>query len=533
MDIYQMLDIAEEMLNIYGYDVQRNVGIVEGGMTTLEMGQEPTYIPETGKHQITYRTDIFAEKRDIERPFGRILVMINRKADQLTDTDVYQMSKIMQHAEAFYGMYLTNTGFTKDAQVAATNTHIQIVTPEKLEQLIGKASIEQPWWQGYPAYEPRITYEQALYYFKYYFEKLMHYNWACMYIATLEFVYMPFWKFTYQVAKKPERKTTYIGSHQGFFGVSAWDGDVYFNLFTSPQDAIAVNGLNYVLSHEAIHRTYKDFRAKMGKIFKPKWLPKNVLFSVYKPSLEKHESKLIGQRYVASWFNVPPEDIIITGRELMYIPFWKILYFNRPIVKNVHLDTEWASGLVSAVDGEAYRFHYIQCYFRKWPYQIFEKVFYNLMGVSNYIHFWRNVCWGTVKLFWTFNVIIKRSYIFFAYMFIQLLLLRASFAYSASLSNALFIYLVINILLLPFHAFTYLYQDYLRIWPYAFYPHPTEDKKVLDKIDARLKKEKKAKEGYKYLEDLKAAEKLPKKELYKFEGVKRKKIDKLLKKLGA
>ena len=189
--------------------------------------------------------------------------------------------------------------------------------------------------------------------------------------------------------------------------------------------------------------------------------------------------------------------------------------------------------MVSAVDGEGYRWYMGGFMFRKWPYRFFEKVMFSLIGINNYIKLWRSVTWGTVKLFWTFNVKIERWYIWLLYGLLQLGLLYGSFTSTATSTAALLLYLTINVVLLPLHAVAYLYQNYLILWPHAFYTHPQLDAALIGKIEKREEKEKKAEEGYQFLKKLKDKKKLPKAEERKFEVVKRKKINKLLKLIGA
>jgi len=87
---------------------------------------------------------------------------------------------------------------------------------------------------------------------------------------------------------------------------------------------------------EAVHNV--EEMVSRTKIKKPK-LPPGVHFEVYRPAMEKHEAKLAALQWISYVEGVKPEDIVVTGRELVYYPWWKFYYFYRPIVKNAWQDT--------------------------------------------------------------------------------------------------------------------------------------------------------------------------------------------------
>jgi len=520
MDIFQMLDLAEELLNLYGYEVHRNIGVVGGDITTAELGQDPIYVPKKTSKGIVHRLDLLGEKTDIERPFGRIAVMYKRGSEKVTPADIYNLGQVMQEIEAYYGMFLTNTGIADEADTAAKNNRVEIITEERLEKLIGKASVEQPWWQGYPAFEPQIDYKQSLYYFKYYFEKMLHLSWPVLFIFKHEFTWTPYWKFTYYIDTHKGKRPTKMDEYQGFSGINAFTGNMDFVLFSSPSSAKLLNTPQYVMQHELVNRTFRDFKSKLGKVHKPAWLPKHVSFNVLKPALQKHEVKLAAQQYISKWFNVPPEEVVITGRELIYMPMWRLMIFNRPLVKNIHIDTEHFPCYVSAVDGEGVNYwhlagdvqplaegwgrgakkgKYIESgsnMFRPFIYRYMEWILYTLFGVVNYTNLMRRLTWGTVRLFWSFNVRVQRWMVKASWLGIQAFLWLLLGTLFPIPFQQIFAFLVSNVLLLPLHALLYIWHDALRLYPHKTYPHPDLSKKDIEHMNKKTRKYRAAATAY-------------------------------------
>lgn len=556
MDIYQMLDLAEELLNLYGYEIYRNAGIVGGEITSGELMQDPTYVPKAVREGIIHRVDILGEKKDIERPFGRICVMYKRGAEKVTPADIYSLSQIMTEADAYYGMYLTNTGITDEAKIAGINNKIQVITEEKLETLIGKATIEQPWWQGYPAFKPQVDYKQSLYYLKYYLTKVLRLSWPVLAMYHHEFTWMPYWKFTYQIELKG-RPREHVQQYQGFSAINAFNGNMEFVLFTDPVLVKRVKGVDYVMKHEIVNRTYRDYKAKIGKVYKPDFLPKNVEFNVLKPSLLKHEAKLAAQHHIAKWYDVPPEDVVITGRELIYMPIWRLFMFNRPIVKNIHFDTEWWGYYISAVDGEAL-IHYmvtgsVQPLAKGWGrgsgkgkhveagsnltrpflYHYFEWILYTLLGVPNYANLMRRLTWGAIRLYWSFNVRIQRWMLKLLWVGIEGLLWLMMSALGLSLTGTLVAFLAINLFLLPLHSVLYIWHDALRLYPHKTYPHPDLSGKDIADLKKKQGKFDEAETAYSNLKGLEQEGRLSSKQKTTLKKVSAKLADTLLKKVGA
>ena len=480
MDIHQMLDLAEELLNLYGYSCQRNVGVVGGEVTTADLSREgiPNLPLKEHTHEgIVHKIDLLGEKNDIERPFGRIAVHYKRGNGLVTPGDIAHLKSLMDASDAYFGMYLTVSGVTPEADNASKNNRIEVITPEKLEKLIGKMQIEEPWWNEAIAFKPKVDAAEAVYWFRWYIENHFHFNWDAMLLQQLELAYIPYWKVTYYVAKTKARRLMKMpekaGKYMGFIGINAFTGKMDFELHASPDDIKRVSGAEKVISMEALQRHVYDFRTEMVKIEKPK-LPKNAYFNVYKPAIEKHEAKLSAQQHLAHWLDVEPEDIIVVGRELIYIPFWRARFFNRPIVKNVHVDTEWFDLWNTAVFTNAYNYYEWYPVFRRdWFYPYIERVLLGLMGPKRYTAFMRNATHTVVKFYWDFNLMIPQSVLSgtAALIFLTVAYLNYLASGRELLSGALGTAFW-SIVLLPLFSFLYLIRDYVGRWPYARYPQP-------------------------------------------------------------
>jgi len=558
MDIQQMRDLAEELLNLYGYEVYRNVGVVGGEITTAELMQDPIYVPKQKKEGIIHRVDILGEKKDIERPFGRICVMYKRGTEDVTPADIYHLSHIMKQADAYYGMFLTTGGISKEAKIASVNNKVEIITQDRLEKLIGKVTMEQPWWQGYPAFEPQVDYKQSLYYFKYQFEKLMHMNWDVLMVCHHQFTWTPYWKFTYYIDfQKEEKPREHLEQYQGFSAINAFTGEMDFVLYYAPPLAKRMRGVDYVMKHEIINRTFRDYRSKIGKVHKPKWIPKNVDFNVLTPALLKHEAKLSAQQHIAKWYDVSPENVIITGRELIYLPVWRIMMFNRPIIKNIHMDTEHFAAYASAVDGESLLFYFLtgsiqplargfgkkggtgtqveagSCLVRPLLYPYFERILFTLFGVVNYANVMRRLTWGAVRLYWSFNVRIQRWMLKLAWLGIEAMLWIMTRALALDLFGTIFAFAILNILILPLHSIVYVWHDALRLYPHKTYPHPDISKKDIESVRKKRATQDEGEKAYEKLLSLKKEGKLSGKQDKDIGKIRGKIADKYLKRLGA
>lgn len=474
MDIYRMLDLTEELLNMYGYEVQRGVGVVGMGPTTAELAKEPVEVKTEQQPGLVYELDMMGEKKDIERPFGRVAVLYKRGGEKLSNIDVRHLYDIMLGIDAHYGMYLTNTGYTGDAAGAAGNLKIEIITPERLEQLIGKVTVEQPWWQGYPAFKPLVSYEESLYQLRYYLEHVFHWNWDIVWIMSHELAYMPYWKFTYYIEKKEGRRQYRMDQYEGYHGINAQTGAMDFELHAKPDDVMKVHpkGASQVLGMEAVNRHFRDFRSKLIKVHKPEGLPKHVKFTIYKPALTKHEAKIAAQQYMSKWKGVPPEEVIVTGRELIFIPYWRAHVFIRPYVKNIHNDTIHFQLMNTAVYTNAFNYFTQHDFLRPWPHFYCEKLLVRLMGADNFIKFMRSTTFTIARLWWTFNLTLTPNFMKVSWLTIELLLLYTFYVTVTPLSSAIFSFLATNLVLIPFHALMYILTKHTRVYPSEVYAHP-------------------------------------------------------------
>ncbi len=539
MDIHQMLDLAENLLNLYGYECNRNVGVVGGEITTAELSKEGipnVAVPEEVHEGIVHRIDLLGEKKDIERPFGRIVVHYKRGTGQVSAADIAQLRNLMDVSDAYFGMYLTVSGFGSDAENAAKNNRIEVITPEKLESLIGKMQTEQPWWQTSLAFKPAVDADESLFWFRWYIENHFHLNWDAMLLQQHELAYIPYWKMSYFVAKTGERQLrklpTKAGKYMGMIGINAYTGKMDFELHANPEHVKAANGGEKVLAMEALQRHVYDFRSELVKIKKPK-LPKKTYFNVYKPALEKHEAKLAAQQYLAHWLDVEPEDIIVVGRELLYIPFWKARFFNRPIVKNVHLDTEWFDLWNTAVYTNAFNYYDWYPVFRRvWFYPHIERVLLSILGPKRYTSFMRNATHTIVTFYWDFNLEIPP--LFFSGIGVLLFLSVAYLNYllaGGHLISATIGTLFWNLVLLPVYSFLFLIHDYVGRWPYARYPQPHITPKKHEKASKEPEELLASRKAYESLLKLESEQKLTEEGKKKLEALRRKYADALLKRL--
>src|SRR3989344_8390907 len=120
MDVNTLLDFAEQLLEMYGYETRRNVGLAGKNIVTAplerETGLPGEELPKTTEKELTYRVDLIAEKKDIERPFGRIVANYKRGSGPVEPADVRMLAKVAERAEAYSAIMLTTTGYTAEAQ---------------------------------------------------------------------------------------------------------------------------------------------------------------------------------------------------------------------------------------------------------------------------------------------------------------------------------------------------------------------------------------------------------------------------------
>jgi len=543
MDPHHLLDLTEELLQLYGYSIRRHVGIVGEEAMTVELTKEGipgSPPPEVEKHGLVLRADLLAEKTDIERPFGRIVANYRREPGPAGVTDVLDVAEVRAAADAYLGLLLAPDGFEKEAADVALENQIEIITPHKIENMIGKMTAEKPWWQHYPAFALMENYEDSIARLKFFMTSFMHYNWSVGWIKRHELAYMPYWKFTYYIAKTKERKleefTTTCTKNMGFLALNAHTGEIDFLGDCMPDEMNTINGPEAVLKSEPINWYFRDFRAKLTKISKPPNLPKHVVFQVLKPALEKHEAKIAAQNYISQAFNVEPEQVIIAGRELVFAPMWRFLYINQPPIKNIHMDSEWQSITITGVDGHALNIYkwYNQMK-RQWYHPYLERIFmYFMGGPQPYITFFRKFTYTLVRFYQDFNLRIPRK-VFHPISTGIVLLLTTYLSYvfaEGSLLDGIAGFLVLNIIFLPLYIFLYLLWDWVKFWPYK-YPHPKITPKDWDKFMKEPNEQKASRQAYEKLLKLQKEGKLTKEDEEKLKLLRERYADVMLKKIGA
>jgi hypothetical protein len=482
MDINTLLDFVEELLNMYGYETRRNVGIVGGKITTAplekETGRPGEVLPKKEEEGIVYKADILAEKKDIERPFGRVIVRYKRGQGPVTVADCEQAGQIRDHSDAHSVLLLTTNGAKEDAETAAVPLNVSILTPDKVQTLLGKAMTKEKWWFNAPAYPVLWDYEKVKWKLKWFFEKMMFINFKCIWFMNKELAYEPYWRFSYHISKSGQMK-------KGYFAINAFTGEIDAWFDTDPALSAAVDkmGARQVWKEVNIINAIESCNmAPRGKIQKPK-LPKGVKYEVYRPTMEKHEAKLAAIQWVSYIEAVDPEDVVITGRELIYHPWWKFFYFYRPIVKNAWEDTEYDGIKMTAVFGDI--FNQWKLYGSKKRdiiYYYMERSLMKLLGRDRYVKFMRSVTLGLSVLWWNYSLEIKPIYLWIVLLMITMGTIYAFVSATWGLSLILGLLLVF-IFMGPGYAVIYLIQDYLKKYPVPMYGHPQlTKKKYLKKI---------------------------------------------------
>ena|GEM_PF-2332767 len=526
MDVNTLLDFVEELLNMYGYHVRRNVGVVGGEIVTTPLEKErgtQKEVPKTKTEAgIVYKADILAEKTDIERPFGRIVVRYKRGKNPVDIGDVKHIKGVQDAAGAYSSLLLTTSGYTPDAlDTAKSFGDVTIMTPEKVQVLLGKAMTKEKWWYNAPAYPVAWDYEKVKWKLQWWFEKMLFLNFDCIWFFNKELAYEPYWKFAYHIApKKPGEKM-----HEGYFALNAFTGEIDSWIDIEPEIADTQNLKQAYFEQEAIHTVEMVHMVPRTKIQKPK-LPAGVNYVVYRPSMEKHEAKLAAVQWIAYVEGVDPDDVIITSRELIYYPWWKFFYFYRPIVKNAWQDTEWVGLKMSGVYGDIFNQWKLWPFRRDIIYFYMERSLIKILGRDRYVRLMRRVTMGIAFLWWNYHLIIKPSYI---WGFLLLLTAGTIYAFITATwgLSILFGLMLIFIFMGPGYAFLYVLQDYLKRYPAPSYPHPTLTKKAYEKdrkpaVEASL--------AIAELEEMEEAGKLTTKEKKTLDKIRAKKRKELVKK---
>ncbi len=531
MDVNTLLDFAEQLLEMYGYETRRNVGLAGNKITTAPLERETGLLgeelPKTKEKELIYRVDLIAEKKDIERPFGRIIANYKRGSSPADVADVRMIAKVAELSESYSALLLTTSGYTAEASSVATQIGtVTILTPEKIEQLLGKAMTKEKWWFNSPAFPIRFKYNDAVDKLKWFFEKMMFQNFECIWFFNKELAYEPYWKFAYHIA--PKKGSGHHEMIEGTFALNALTGEIDTWVDIQPELALAREGKGKSLKssyfeEEAIHNV--ENMVSRTKITKPK-LPPDVHFQVYRPAMAKHEAKLAAMQWIAYVEKVKPEDIVITGRELVYYPWWKFYYFYRPVVKNAWGDTEKMHIKMSAVYGDVFNQWKNYGLRRDIIYYFMERSLLRILGRDRYVTFMRKVTQGIANLWWNYHLVIKPGYVWALLLAITLIAIYAFITATVGLSIVIGIILIL-IFMGPGYAFLYILQDHLKRYPAPGYVHPTLTAKEHER---KIKPVDEAKEAITELKELETAGKLTPKEKKELEKIKKKEVDELLKK---
>ncbi|MDP7260643.1 MAG: restriction endonuclease [archaeon] len=525
MDVNTLLDFSDELLSMYGYVTRRSVGVRGGKILTSELaketGREGEVIPAKEEAGVLYKVDILAEKKDIERPFGRVVVRYTRGTDPADAGDVNHINAVMKAAQGYSAILLSTTGFTEAAKKAADSLGtVTLMGPKKLQQLLGKAMVKEQWWHNAPAFPVLWDYEKVRWKLKWFFEKMLFINFNTIWFMTKMLVYEPYWKFSYSVSSHGHMK-------EGTFAINAVTGELDLWRDIDPELWAEIKGSKKeaIFDNEIIYQIESLHMAPRTKIKKPK-LPAGVHFEVLRPVMEKHEAKLAAMQWVSYVEDVKPEDVVITSRELIYAPWLNLLYFYIPILKNAWEDTEFYGIKMTAVFGDIFNQWKNYHFKRDIIYYYMEKSLLRLLGRDRYVSFMRKVTYGIASMWWNYELVIKPGYIWGMLMLVTAGTMYAFITASWGLGVVLGL-LMIMIFLGPGYAFLYLIQDYLRKYPDPAYPHPKMTKKRYDRI---LKPIHDAKDAMRSLEILDEEGKLTKREKKLLHKVRGKKVRGLYKK---
>ncbi len=474
MDIFKLLDLCEQLLQLYGYDTERDVGIKGKGITTADIVRETERgAPKQHEEGIIYRADILAEKKDIERPFGRVVVHYKREPNPVTISDVTNLSNTVKAAGAYMGILLTVTGYQPQAKEHALNLNVRIIGAEDIETMLGKAAMEKPWWRSVNALPIYFTYPEMVDKIRHTWEHYFFLHWEVTNFQWQELAYIPYWKFLYQVKYKAMDGTN--GFKSDLLGLNAHTGmldswhDVNPGTYPMVYDArkgkaeykLAETGfinLQAFIHHHKVHYV---------KLEKPRDLPPAARFEVYRPAIEKYEAKIAGQQWVAYLYDTDPQNVTITGLELIYVPWWRFRVNHRPFYKNPWKRLEWFTLTVSPIDTDVYNlWKDVEEHRRDIVHFMAEKYLINLLGAKKYI---KVMNWITYKLicrilFWDLHIRPDYRWIdaLFVVMFVGMVYGMIAF------QSGLMLLLFLGFLLLfigPGYAFLYILREYLARYP--------------------------------------------------------------------
>ncbi|MFH1786682.1 MAG: restriction endonuclease [archaeon] len=519
MDIQQLVDLTERLLILYGYEVERDVGISGATVTTADLTREievggKTIQTETEERApIIYKVDIFAEKKDLERPFGRIVVMYNRSNSKVNVSQITHLNTVRKVSDSYLGLMLSLTGIDDEAAEHAKQNNIEVFTPERIEQLIGKAMAQKPWWQSVNAYPVRFAYSDAVRKIKHTVIAWFQRSWDVSKVAWSELAYMPYWKFNYSVIEKdadgniasPKPLGT---SFFNAFAINAYDGmiDLWWDydpielmkLANTPENKKrgyenAVRG--FVPGDAYLQFVFAPFGTP-GKVSKPKGMPPGVRFQVYKPAIEKWEAKVVATQWLSYFWDTDPKNIQISAIELCYFPWWRFRIENLPYIKNAWNEVEYINLQVSGLMLDVFNLYKNVPLRKNIVFLMAEKYMVNLLGPKKYTKLMNRVTYNFLNriLYWKFGI--RASYRWIDLLFFALFLgmVYGMLVFKTGIMLLVFIGLLF-VFIGPGYAFLYLMRDYLMLYPWGKgssgkkYGHPFVTKKEAILIGKKAAKE--------------------------------------------
>jgi len=475
MDIFKLMDLCEQMLQLYGYDTERDVGIKGKEITTAEIMRETEKsVPKHTEEGIIYRADILAEKKDMERPFGRVVVQYKREPNPVTVSDVTNLSNTAKTAGAYMGIMLTVTGYLPEAKEHALNLNVRIIGAEDIETMLGKAAMEKPWWRSINALPIHFTYPEMVDKIRHTWEHYFFLRWEVTNFQWQELAYIPYWKFLFQVKYKhpldgtPKFASDMLGinAHTGL--VDSWH-DVNPGKYPMQYDArtgkiiYKAGEVGFVNIQAFVHH----MKVHYVRLEKPKDLPPGARFEVYRPAIEKYEAKVVAQQWVAYLYDADPKNVTITGLERIYVPWWRFRINHLPFYKNPRKRFEWFTLTVSPIDTDVYNlWKDVDEHRRDIVHYMAEKYLINMLGAKRYIKIMQ---WVTFKvicraLYWDLHILPDYRWVdgFFVIMFVGMVYGMITF------QSGLMLLIFLGFLLAfigPGYAFLYILREYMARYP--------------------------------------------------------------------
>jgi len=473
MDVYELLDLTERLLILYGYEVERDVGRGGTHVERADLTKETKEgAPTEKKKAVMYRADILAEKKDMERPFGRIVVAYNRRSEPAQPTDITHLATLMGHANAYMGIFLTTAGISEEAETHASNNNIRIFTPEKIEQLLGKTMVSKPWWQSANAYPAFFTYGEMVEKCRHLFVHWFHRVWEVSKLAYQEFAYMPYWKFSYAIMERASKEEAAKGLDRydvstGITAINAHNGMFDTWRDYDPMALQELKGKGYMGS-EMYEELMWEPSGTPGKITKPKDFPPGAHFQVYKPALEKWEAKVAATHWISYFFDTDPKNVLITNLELIYFPWWRYRIEDSPFIKNPWREVEWFTFMNSLQITDVFNLYKLTEYRRTIVYLMAEKYLANLLGPRRFTKVMNFFTYRVINqvLFWKLHIRPTYRWIDLFFMTLFMAMVYGMLVFKTGLSLLVFISLLI-IFIGPGYAFLYILRSYLQHYPWG------------------------------------------------------------------